>query len=107
MSKESGVWPKETAICLECGAMDGTREWVLGDGTCDIGHGPTQTVPVLPASIAADLAEALEECIQLASEGWDYASPYFREKWDCEGEIEKARAALTKYHAALGEEAGK
>lgn len=56
------------------------------------------------ASMAAELAEALSECIDTAEEGWAYASDFFREKWECEEEIEKARAALAKYRAALGEE---
>jgi len=40
------------------------------------------------------LEEALRECIQFAIEGWAYASPYFCEKWDYEGELAKFRTAL-------------
>lgn len=46
---------------------------------------------------AEALAAALEECIDLAEEGWGYASDYFREKWECEKGIAKARAALSRY----------
>lgn len=44
----------------------------------------------------AGLVEAMSECIDLAEEGWAYASDYFREKWEFEKEIAKARAALSK-----------
>ena len=66
-------------------------------------HPESVTIPVVPATLAAELAEAMAECIQLASEGWEYASPYFREKWECEKEIAKAQAALDSYRARMGE----
>lgn len=40
------------------------------------------------------LREALVEGIDTAEEGWSYASDYFREKWDAEGQIQKMRDAL-------------
>jgi hypothetical protein len=64
------------------------------------------TVPVLPRQVAEELAEALEEAIETAEDGWAYASDYFREKWGCEGQIDKARQALTTYHAHIGRNDG-
>ena len=40
------------------------------------------------------LERALAEAIELAEEGWGYASPYFREKWACEQRIAELRALL-------------
>lgn len=43
---------------------------------------------------AEALRAALEACIETAEEGWSYASDYFREKWDAEGQLARARVAL-------------
>jgi len=40
------------------------------------------------------LAEALDDAIELADEGWSYASDYFREKWNYVGEADALRAIL-------------
>ncbi len=43
----------------------------------------------------AERAEGgLREAIDLAKEGWGYASEYFRDKWDSAGRIAKLKAAL-------------
>ena len=50
---------------------------------------------------AADaLAGALDDAIEVAKEGWSYAAHYFREKWDCDGQIGKLHEALAAYTAA-------
>lgn len=104
-----GQWPKEIIVCLECGAVsaDGMPSGASFEPIwCterDVTHGPTQRVSVLPASLSEELAEALSECIDVAEEGWAYASDYFREKWECEKEIAKARSALTRYREAITE----
>lgn len=41
-----------------------------------------------------DLIKALGEAVNLAEEGWEYASPYFREKWECEKDFDNLRATL-------------
>ena len=43
---------------------------------------------------AERLAEALDDAIQLADEGWSYASDYFRNKWNYTGEADALRAIL-------------
>lgn len=40
------------------------------------------------------LRKALEEALDLAHEGWSYASPYFRDKWQCEKREAELRASL-------------
>jgi hypothetical protein len=58
-------------------------------------------IEVVPAALLTEeqerveqLERALEEMIETAEEGWEYAAEYFREKWDCDGQINKGRAAL-------------
>lgn len=41
------------------------------------------------------LRGALDDCVELAAEGWGYASEYFQTKWGSAERIEAARAALT------------
>lgn len=36
----------------------------------------------------------LDQACDLAEEGWSYASPFFREKWDFEGRIDLCRVGL-------------
>ena len=43
---------------------------------------------------AERLAEALDDAIQLADEGWAYAGDYFREKWNYVGQADALRAIL-------------
>lgn len=48
----------------------------------------------------AQLQQALEAAIELADEGWGYASPYFQEKWHVADDLTKIRAALAGVEAA-------
>lgn len=41
---------------------------------------------------------AFEEAIELAEEGWGYASDYFRDKWECERQFKELRAILEDWH---------
>jgi hypothetical protein len=41
-----------------------------------------------------ELETALEEALELAQEGWAYASPYFQEKWGFERRYAKLQAKL-------------
>jgi hypothetical protein len=43
----------------------------------------------------AKLQAVVENAIELAAEGWTYASPYFREKWEYERRIDEIRKAVT------------
>lgn len=43
------------------------------------------------------LLTALDEAIELAIEGWAYASDYFREKWEYEPRIDGLRKVLETY----------
>jgi hypothetical protein len=50
-------------------------------------------------AVNAELLEALKEAA-LAIEDWgSYASDYFRERWDLQGDINAARAAIAKAEA--------
>lgn len=40
------------------------------------------------------LRAALKEAIELADEGWRYASPYLRKKHDVDADLERLRAVL-------------
>lgn len=48
--------------------------------------------------------DALSDAIELAAEGWSYASDYFREKWDFEVRIEALRALLPTQRQGTDEE---
>jgi hypothetical protein len=51
-------------------------------------------------AVNQELLEALKEAA-LAIEDWgSYASDYFRERWDLQGDINAARAAIAKAEAA-------
>ena len=120
---QEGLWPdgssgaKEIYLCPSCGDelsvydidplyfsdVGAPRDERTGNYVCEECECDYESYPVVPASLAAELAEALEECIQLATEGWGYASPYFGEKWQCEKDIAKAQAALDSYRARMGE----
>ena len=101
---QEGLWPDGSSgaikanFCKGCRLVEGDPQPLSKCSGADF-----EAVQVLPASLAAGLAEALEECIQLASEGWEYASPYFRAKWECEKDIAKAQAALDSYRARMGD----
>lgn len=45
-----------------------------------------------------ELEAVLADAVALAEEGWSYASDYFKEKWNYEGELAeiRARAALSQ-----------
>jgi len=47
---------------------------------------------------------ALGGAIDLAKDGWRYASDYFRERWDYEGEIKKLEQALSSLSPCAHEE---
>jgi hypothetical protein len=109
MSKDAGVWPKETLYCPEC--------VILGFGhrtDCKGLNEPKQQVSVLPTSVAADLAlragiEARERiCEELAEEFERRAEGASAEATEFPHPVEEAllaTAAFCRYHAALGEEA--
>lgn len=42
----------------------------------------------------------LEEALDLAEEGWDYASDYFRDKWECERQFKELRVVLDDWRKA-------
>ena len=48
-----------------------------------------------------ELEAALVEACDLASEGWDYAGDYFREKWRADERVERLRK-IGKPRAASG-----
>lgn len=48
------------------------------------------------------LEQALADAIELAQEGWEYASAYFCEKWDSQERIEKLQAVLDTSRASGG-----
>jgi hypothetical protein len=50
------------------------------------------------------LAEALREAIDFASEGWGYASDYFRDKWMYEERIAALRAATPSSPRTAGDD---
>ena len=59
----------------------------------DAANGLTDTVEALEAEVKR-LRAALRDGIELAEEGWGYAMPYFREKWDVDGRVERLKEAL-------------
>jgi hypothetical protein len=69
--------------------------------TLALGGGPTADRDRLRA-----VAEA---ALDLADEGWDYATDYFREKWRCEERIAELRATLdaADRSPSEGEEGGR
>jgi N6-adenosine-specific RNA methylase IME4 len=48
------------------------------------------------------LEQALADAIELAQEGWAYASPYFNEKWESQERIGRLQAALDTSQASGG-----
>jgi hypothetical protein len=48
------------------------------------------------------LEQALGDAIELAQEGWGYASTYFCEKWDSQGRIERLQEVLDASRASGG-----
>jgi hypothetical protein len=69
-------------------------------------HGPTDLDERVAAelrrlhAVNQELLEALKKAA-LAIEDWgSYASDYFRERWDLQGDINAARAAIAKTEAA-------
>lgn len=54
-----------------------------------------------PSAEVGVLIVALDDALELAAEGWCYASDYFRDKWDFEGEMGRLRQVLTSAQATL------
>lgn len=57
---------------------------------CGIAHAPGENSLCSVGRTEDALRRALREAIEFADEGWCYATDYFRDKWDYEGQ----RAAL-------------
>lgn len=72
------------AKCPTCG---GSMIWDGGDSTRCADHGSAR-------AREAGLRKALADAIELAEEGWGYASPYFREKWGVTARVQRLQDAL-------------
>lgn len=110
MPSPSGIWPdggngeKEIVVCMGCGeaAMPWARVFHVA---CSDGglHGPTQTVPVLPASLADELAETLQKSAE-AHHGLSGELEHLKDLFpDCQDQrCAEARKTLAHYRAVRG-----
>lgn len=80
--RAEGVWPdgssgpKTVCVCLKCGAVSGDPHgvggWVDDCERRSRRHGPAQSVPVIPLSVAEGPVEALESIMANDKTEYDY-----------------------------------
>lgn len=82
----------QIAVCTGC------RTALGGSCTCE-GGVTARPVTVVDLRDVEPLVEALREAVDMVADWAGYASPYFQEKWDLDGDLAKLRAALQPFDA--------
>jgi len=83
----------ESALSAEANRLLSVELQMRAKGVMAKLHGAVGQALLSGESAVVKVAD-LRELVELAEEGWQYAEAYFREKWDAEARLAKARAML-------------
>lgn len=99
-AQEKAGWPVVTVVMASEKSISRFRKAFIGEepGSGYADHPDLYQVETyVPQSAVTGLVGALEEAVDMVHDWAFYASEYFQEKHDLEGDLEKLKRALSTY----------